>query len=95
MVKMGIELDILGNLAENIFHLMPSRKTRKITQNLRLLRNEVEFKRMVNRIGMLFLWKVEVRECLYEQPIVTILSDTERKTAFFQDFEKLCEKVVV
>ncbi|WML44661.1 hypothetical protein [Neobacillus sp. PS3-40] len=83
-------MDILGNLAENIFHLMPSRKTRKINQNLRQLRNEVEFKRMENRIG-----KDEVREFLYEKPIVTILSDTERKTTFFHDFEKLCEKVGV
>jgi hypothetical protein len=90
-----VELEILVELLGSASCWIPSKKTRKINQNLRLLKKEEEFKQIVDGIGTLFLWKSEVREFLYEQQIANILSDAERKAIFFQEFEKLCKKVGV
>ena len=86
-------MDFLATLLASIFNLIPSRKSRTINKNLRLLKKEEEFIQIVNKIGKLFIWKSEIREFLYEQPIPNILDDAEKKASFFKDFEKLCEKV--
>ena len=84
--------ELIGNLLEGIFISLPSKKNSTINKKFKLLRQELWYKKMLERYGRLIQMNHSVRDFVKQTDIEKILRDTEKTKNFQSQLETLIIK---
>jgi hypothetical protein len=76
-----------------LVYLLPTKKNLNIKEKIQLLKKEKEFVRLKTKFGPSFLWNIDVRNFIFEQPLERISKNGILNDSFFQDLEIYCAKV--
>ncbi|MGG0740783.1 hypothetical protein [Niallia taxi] len=81
-------IEMISSLVEGILLAIPSSADKKINKNIKLLRKEVWYRKLLYRHGTLIQMNSSLRNFIGQYDIESILNDSEKLKIFQADLRK-------